>query len=222
MKLLDCFIDTIAYVAYFADSRVAVTLPYDQVRGDVEKLLGESRTRAEAEEIDSESYDNARFAVVAWIDERMMASGWKSRSVWQRSLLQKGLYKTTDAGILFFDRLKELGPEESAVREVYYLCVALGFTGRYCLEGDDVRLDQLKSSNSKMLTGSSMGVLSVEGSTLFPGAYESGSADGDEKGRDRRESLIYGLLAGVPLLILVAMWFFYRFILTSEISSGLV
>ena len=82
--------------------------------------------------------------------------------------------KTSDAGELFFERLNAIGPHQRDVREVYYLCLSLGFTGQYCNPGDDFMLEQLRLSNLKLLTGSSMGVPSLDKESLFPDAYPTG------------------------------------------------
>ena len=53
----------------------------------------------------------------------------------------------------------------------------MGFMGRYCNQGDEFLLEQLKSSNLKLLVGSSVGIPSLERAELFPEARSTKEAD---------------------------------------------
>ena len=89
----------------------------------------------------------ASFAVVAFLDETIQASTWSEREKWLAQPLQLQLFERYDAGEEFFVRLEELrqprrpSPDDDfappkqrlQVIEVYYLCLALGFRGRYQL-----------------------------------------------------------------------------------------
>lgn len=217
MRLTDSFIDLIAYVAYFTSSSEASGQSYDQVRTDIDRLIQASGDMAETQGVSHKDYDLARFAVCAWIDESIMASAWDHRLMWQRTLLQKAHYRTTDGGILFFDRLKDLGPDQNDIREVYYLCIALGFSGKFCLDGDAVRLDQLQSTNSKLLTGSARGALSIEGNTLFPASFQLDENGQPVKQTRQTGTMAWAAICAAPVVIFTFMFFIYRFILNNEI-----
>lgn len=171
LHLSDCFIELLAYVAYFRKSVPGKQPPYDKVKADILRLLSESEAHVKDGTFSREDYDQARFMVCAWIDEAILSSSWNQKGQWQREQLQRTFYQTTEAGEEVFERLNALGFHQRDVREVYYLCLALGFSGRYCKKGDDVLLDQLKTSNLKILMGSSVGSSSLEKEELFPGAY---------------------------------------------------
>ena len=117
------------------------------------------------------------------------------------------------AGELFFERLSAIGPHQQEVREVYYLCLAMGFLGRYCQQGDEFLIDGLKTSNLKLLTGSSVGIPNLEHGELFPEAYaEDGQA---ASGPERRSRFSWFTLAciGFPVLLYGGLFLIYRFIL---------
>ena len=211
MRLTDCFIDVMAYVAYFLKSVPAQQAPYAQVKADVQRLMLESEQRSRQGEISPEDYDLARFAVSAWIDEAILGSAWEEKNQWQSEQLQRLYYQTTDAGEIFFDRLNELGPHQRDVREVYYLCLAMGFSGRYCNEGDDLLLSQLRTSNLKLLTGS--GLSALEKSQLFPEAYPPDSPDEAVSGGRFRFSGFTLLCLGAPVILFVFLFIIYHFIL---------
>jgi type VI secretion system protein ImpK len=171
MHLTDCFIELIAYVSYFQKNVAARQPSYDQVKADIQRLLTGSEACVKKGLFPQDEYDQARFMVCAWADETILASNWTQKAVWQREPLQRIYYNTADAGEEAFERLNALGLHQREVREVYYLCLALGFKGRFIHPGDEVLLDQLKSSNLKLLVGSSVGLPSLERGELFPGAY---------------------------------------------------
>ncbi|MBW1834922.1 MAG: DotU family type IV/VI secretion system protein, partial [Deltaproteobacteria bacterium] len=157
MRLTDCFIELVAYAAYFLKTVAKRQPPFDQVKADIQRLISKSQESLNNGSFSQEDYDLARFAIFAWIDEAILNSSWKEKHLWQGEQLQRFYYQTADAGEIFFERLNTLGPHQRDVREVYYLCLAIGFMGRYCHEGDEYLLEQLKTSNLKLLTGSSVG-----------------------------------------------------------------
>jgi type VI secretion system protein ImpK len=81
--------------------------------------------------------EEARFALVAWADEMVLKSSWSGRDDWQREPLQVQLFRTNKAGNEFYDHLAQLRPDQTAAREIYFLCLLLGFEGQYMgHEGD--------------------------------------------------------------------------------------
>lgn len=218
MRLTDCFVAIVAYVAYFARSVPARQPALEQVKADIQRLISESQTHVSRGEVNPDDYDAARFALVAWIDETIMNSAWVHRDQWKHDLLQRTYYNTTDAGEIFFDRLNSIGLPQREVREVYYLCLAMGFQGRYCHAGDDFLLEQLKSSNLKLLTGSSLGLPSMEKGDLFPEAYPT---ENDAPPMRSRGHLKVITLAGMafPVVLFAGLYFIYTFILNSYSES---
>ena len=216
MRLIDCFIELIAYVAYFKKTANDRQPPFDQVKHDIERLIAVSQNRATQSKASATDYDLARFAVFAWADEMIFSSNWHHKNQWQSEQLQRIYFQTTDAGELFFERLNNIGPHQRDVREVYYLCLALGFSGRFCHEGDEDLLDQLQTSNLKLLTRSAVGPPSVKGELLFSDAYPS--ATETPRGQDKARSIFsaFSLLGfGFPVILFGALFFIYRFILNN-------
>ncbi|MCP3941329.1 MAG: DotU family type IV/VI secretion system protein [Desulfobacteraceae bacterium] len=220
MRLIDCFIDLIAYVSYFTISESK--LSFNQVSNDISGLITKSFEIAEKNQIEMEAYEKAKFAICSWIDESIMESPWSEKFEWQKNLLQTTIFKTSDSGLLFFEKLNDLRVDENDVREVFFLCIALGFTGIYSLEGDDFKLEQLKSINSKLLTGSAMGAFSMEGQKLFPDSYHIDAGYNVEKKFKRKKSNLLVMAGLIPLGIIISMLFLFNFILNSEITSGLI
>jgi len=215
MHLTDCFIDLMAYVVYFLKSAAIKRPPYEQVKADVSRLLSQSENFLKKGLFSQEDYDLARFAICAWVDEAILNSPWDHKGLWQREQLQRLYYHTTEAGEEFFERLNALGFHQREVREVYYLCLALGFMGRYCHPGDEVLLNQLKTSNLRMLMGSSMGPPSLDRIELFPEAHPNETAPIGPKKRRFHFSLSTLLWLAGPILLFGLLFWIYKFALSS-------
>jgi type VI secretion system protein ImpK len=209
MHLTDCFMELVAYVAYFLKKASSKQAPYDQVKADVLRLLTQSEGCVKKGLYSQEDYDLARFAICAWVDEAILSSPWVHKTQWQREQLQRIFYHMVEAGEVFYERLNALGLHQREVREVYYLCLALGFMGRYCKKGDEYLLDQLKTSNLKLLMGSSVGIPSLERAELFPEAFPIESAEfGPQKRRFRFSAFTLVCLVG-PVVLFGMLFFGY-------------
>ncbi len=84
----------------------------------------------------SEIVQEASFAVVAFLDEAVLSSPSAGQAHWARKNLQEELFDQRSAGELFFKHLEELRTHHDSTQvaealEVYYLCLLLGYEGRY-------------------------------------------------------------------------------------------
>ncbi|WP_022665659.1 DotU family type IV/VI secretion system protein [Desulfospira joergensenii] len=214
MRLADCFTDMMAYTLLLKKKTGPESIPFDQAHAHMDRLIRESEVLSEQARATREDYDLARFAVFAWIDEAVMGSAWEGRGYWQGEQLQRRYYQTSDAGELFFQKLNTIGPHQNPVREVYYLCLALGFTGQYHNQGDDMLIDQLKTSNLKLLTGSSMDLPAIDRMQLFPDAYRKDPHSVDAGGKGGF-SLLTAAAFLVPVGLYGILFFIYRFVLSN-------
>lgn len=214
MKLIDCFVELIAYVCYLIKALPADQPSFARVKSDIAELISKTQEEAQSHQISSVDFELAQFAIFAWIDEAILSSEWQEKLQWQGEQLQRTYFQTVNAGELFFDKLNELQPQQLEVREVYYMCLALGFSGRFCNPGDDFLLSQLKASNLKLLGPryESMHVLTDQ--KLFPEAYSNGT---DQHLVPHKKSLRLGtfLAATGPILLLFLLFGVYRFSLSS-------
>ena len=69
-----------------------------------------------AQELDPQELDHARFALVAWADEKLLRAPWSGREEWSHDLLQLALYRTNRAGDEFYERLGLLHEGDRAVQ----------------------------------------------------------------------------------------------------------
>ncbi|OEU65340.1 MAG: type VI secretion system protein ImpK [Desulfobacterales bacterium PC51MH44] len=215
MRLTDCFMELVAYVTYFLKTAATKQPPFDQVKADIQRLISESDGSLKNGAFAPEDYDSARFAVFAWVDEAILSSSWDQKIRWQGEQLQRLYYQTADAGEAFFERLNAIGPHQRDVREVYYLCLAMGFMGRYCHEGDEYLLEQVKTSNLKLLIGSPVGLPTLDKGELFPETYAVESGEVAPRKAKKRFPAFTLFCLGLPVILYLGLFLIYRFILSN-------
>lgn len=214
MHVTDCFMELVAYVVYFLKTVSAKQPPHEQVKADILRLVTQSEGCLKKGLFSPEDYDLARFAVCAWVDEAILHSSWNQKGVWQREQLQRLYYHTTEAGEELFEKLNALGLHQRDVREVYYLCLALGFKGRFIHPGDEYLLGQLKASNLKLLLGSSLGLPTLERAELFPEGYPPDSVVTSHRRWRLGYSAFSYLCLGGPVVLFGLLFLIYRFALS--------
>lgn len=218
--LLDCFVDVLAFTTLFKKTCALNQPPFEQVNGKIRQLIQDSAQKMVTAGIDPRRYDDARFALCAWIDETVMNSPWQHRASWQRALLQSEYYNTVNAGAEFFDRLNQLHPDENDVREIYYLCLGMGFAGRYAGEGDDFLLDQLKKSNLRSLIGQVLEPVSYARGVLCETAYKIPAGEVPvQAGRVGMSPRLSLLLMALPPLLVLALFLIFFFVLNGVVDN---
>lgn len=93
------------------------------------------RTRARQMDVPSADAMEAIYAIAAFMDEQILRSPWPARQQWMAQPLQLMYFQENTAGEGFFHRLAalEADPERAHVVQIYALCLALGFRGRYAV-----------------------------------------------------------------------------------------
>ena len=106
-------------------------------RRRMKSVLDEVERNAVTLKYDFEDIRDTHLAVVAFLDEVVLASNDACRGEWARLPMAQALYGQPNAGDVFFDRLEETQRSRkdtqqlADVLEVYLLCMLLGFEGRY-------------------------------------------------------------------------------------------
>src|SRR5262249_9142115 len=126
-------------------------LALGEVLDKITTLIDEQEKRARAGEVSWEAYKEARFAVLSWADELILNSSWPQRGQWQHLMLK--YYGTVNAGKQFFEHLERVPAGTRDVREIYYLCLALGFQGKYALADNPNQLGELRHTLYNELSG---------------------------------------------------------------------
>lgn len=149
----------------------------DVLRRRIKDLFDQAERDGLRSEVPSEDLRSAKFALVAFIDETILSSEWSQKDYWVAKPMQLELYDRYDAGEEFFVRLDNLlgDPRTHAqVLEVYYMCMTLGFKGRYLLHDQErlrILIEETYSALAKV-PGMSSGILSPHGQPRGQAATE--------------------------------------------------
>lgn len=174
-RLLDAFIPTLAYVRQF------VAAPHGDAAALAERLgpmLNEAQRQALEQGQGADDLRQALFAVVAWIDEALLTSGWADAEAWRRHLLQRQHFGVSNAGVGFFQHLNQVDAGNAAVEEVYLMCLAMGFQGRFGHGGQAAEREVIRQALlGRVLARTPQEVAGTADALLFPEGYATAPAD---------------------------------------------
>lgn len=218
----ELFAELFAYVLLFEQTlrRGDAQPSYEKVRHDISALLTEQEAAARRQGVPEPDYRDACFAVLAWADETILEnSTWQHRDRWEASPLQVEYFQTWSAGEEFFERLGRLRPEQKEIREIYYLCLGLGFSGQY-LE-DEVKIAQILREQAPGLPRPVEDIQALNWLTSQP--YEVPDPGG-KPSWPRWTHLLpkagLALLLAVPLVVFLALVIGGRTNSGSDVKSG--
>lgn len=102
------------------------------LRQKIDEQFRALETKARQADIPQDDVQQAKYAIAAFIDEMILTSSWPLKDSWADKPLQLAYFNDFAAGEEFYNRIDALrGAKKNAVLEVYYLCLALGFRGKY-------------------------------------------------------------------------------------------
>ncbi len=107
----------------------------------VHEMLDRMERNARSSGIDNEKIRLTKFALAAFIDETVISSSWDQKDEWLSEPLQILLFDTFNAGEEFFSNLNILRQRSGTnkeILEIYFLCLSLGFKGKYQLQSPEL------------------------------------------------------------------------------------
>lgn len=115
--------------------------------------LDQMLTEGRALGLEEADLQEACYALVAFIDERVLRSSWSGREEWMKQPLQLLRYRENVAGENFFRRLRALlqAPRRLPAIQAYALCLALGFRGMYQRSADAAALGKFQRAALRRL-----------------------------------------------------------------------
>ncbi|MGS1009209.1 DotU family type IV/VI secretion system protein [Achromobacter anxifer] len=106
----------------------------------VQQFLADFERSAKKMDIPAEDVYATKYAFCAAVDETVLNSGFSIRDAWMLQPLQLTLFGEQLAGENFYTRLEDLraqGAPRLQSLEVFYMCLLLGFQGKYMIEGQE-------------------------------------------------------------------------------------
>jgi type VI secretion system protein ImpK len=117
-----------------------IVTPSAELRPRCATLLQGFEERANRYRFDNRLIQVAKFALAAFIDETVLTNNFPLKDEWEKIPLQLEYFGEQLAGNKFFDKLqamlKQIETTADAV-EIYYVCMLLGFKGRYAVYEQD-------------------------------------------------------------------------------------
>ena len=96
-----------------------------------------NRIRARLDQVElslgqTEDWQLAKYAIVAWIDEVFIEAVWDGADWWKEQPLEFEVFRTATAYSQFYETAEEASQlVRKDALEVFYICVVLGFRGMY-------------------------------------------------------------------------------------------
>lgn len=206
MRLSDSIVPVLVQVQQFCAQPSGTAAELSQ---RLDALVLEVRTQARTAGHSPVDIDAALFAVVAWCDETLSTSKWTEAATWSRHLLQRRYFGITNAGVEFFRQLDALDTSRDALREVFVLCLQLGFRGKYAYGQSPQQLTNLRRAQLAHLLA---GRPSPGGGTpLFPDGYGTAPLSAAMRRQNWRQRLATwpALAVAGPAVALVVVYAAY-------------
>jgi type VI secretion system protein ImpK len=201
MTLTDTFIDLI-YFTLVNEPYGFQQFSFDTMRQKYEEMVTAAENGARSSGIAESVWRRSFFAVAVWIDEVILLSDWKDKTLWCKDTLQRIYFKTSNGGVEFFSNLEQLQSEDNQIREIYDICLSLGFKGSYYRQDDSGILSKIINKTMQLLQ---IDKSSASPSVLFPGAYRGGTKIHDRKQRELK--LLYVILSAAgPVILFILLY----------------
>lgn len=152
---------------------------FRQFRDQVEAALHRLESEAADNGIEPEDARHASYALCFFLDAQVAESIWQGKMDWANQPLGIMRHQDPEGGVNFFRRLESFGERQRDVKEVYLVCLALGFRGKLA-ELEPTRqaaeLAELKKRLSESIRPEPLDKLEM----LFPDAYREAEPIEDE------------------------------------------
>lgn len=104
----------------------------EAMRQKIDEQFRALELKARQADVPAEDVALAKYAIAAFIDEMILTSSRGLKESWADRPLQLAYFNDFSAGEEFYNKVDTLrGAKKLSVIEVYYLCLALGFRGKY-------------------------------------------------------------------------------------------
>src|SRR5580692_8282119 len=186
----------------------------ESFRAQMKQALRVAEQEARSRGCNAEDVKQVIFAVVAFLDESVLGCRNPVFADWPRLPLQAEFYGHQVAGEIFFQELQKAmnrpdSAETADLLEVYYLCLLLGFKGRYAAGGDLRSIMSAVQDKIRRVRGPA-GPLSPRGAI---------PADAVRRTQSDRVSIWLGRSALITVALAVVLFVVFKMFLMSGVSS---
>jgi type VI secretion system protein ImpK len=134
--------------------KAGIIAPSNELRPKIASMLTDFENRAERYRFSSKITQVSKFALAAFVDETVLSNNFNLKEEWEKNPLQLEYFGEHLAGNKFFDKLaamlKQVDVTADAV-EIYYVCMLLGFKGRYAVYEKDKLLQIMQETANALV-----------------------------------------------------------------------
>jgi type VI secretion system protein ImpK len=152
---------------------------YKQFREEVLTALKRIETQAPEHGIEAADARQACYALSFFMDTQVASSAWNAASEWATEPLGIVLQQDPEGGVNFFRRLEEFGDREKEVKEIFLVCLALGFRGKFAELEPTEQAARIGEVRQRLVRGVRPEPLDKL-PELFPEAYQMAESIDDE------------------------------------------
>jgi type VI secretion system protein ImpK len=131
-----------------------IVAPSNDLRPKVAAMLQDFEKRAERYRFNHKIVSVSKFALAAFVDETVLMNNFPMRDQWEKYALQLEYFGEQLAGNKFFEKLEamlgQIDVTKDAV-EVYYICMLLGFKGRYAVYEQEKLLEIMQRTANALV-----------------------------------------------------------------------
>ena len=148
------------------------------LRNVVDRELATMMDRARSAGVTTDDILESQYALVALLDEVIVRAPWAGQGEWRIKPLQLLRFNENTAGENFFRRLATLEgqPHRVHVLQIYYLCMAVGFQGRFAFTQGEGLAATYDRVGSRVAEGCAPDVISPHGEPREKAALLKGEA----------------------------------------------
>jgi type VI secretion system protein ImpK len=134
--------------------RAGIVRPSNDLRPKIAALLKDFEERALRYRFSEKIIQVSKFALAAFVDEAVLTNDFPLKEEWEKYPLQLEYFGEQLAGVKFFEKLdamlQQINVTADAV-EVYYVCMLLGFKGKYAVYDKDKLIATMQRAADALL-----------------------------------------------------------------------
>jgi len=207
LSLMELCTPVFGYAALLPQEASGPQPQYTKFRDEVLVALKRIEDEAPRHGIESEDAREAVYALSLFVDGQVAESDWTVKAEWMAEPLHIVKLQDAEGGINFFKHLDDLGDRQKAVREVYLVCLALGFRGKYAELDATQQAAQIGEIRQRVVRSIHSTPLEKLGE-LFPDGYRPADPIEDEVPPPPRWWALASLGAVVLAVVVYVILFF--------------
>jgi type IV/VI secretion system ImpK/VasF family protein len=170
MELYDITKDLFTYLSNLRWRVASGEKPsHEEIQKDIFAVFRNQENRIRKHPAMRPGFDKVKYPLVVFADEMILNSDLENAPDWDAMLLEQHFYETNIGGDRFFELLEEAESPDPQVALILYLCLELGFRGRYASDEDTI--NYLKEELFKAFADT----INTGGKRLCPEAYPTHS-----------------------------------------------